>query len=149
MQEKIGREERERFCRAYLQTMDPARAAEKIRRTDGEMLLKDAGVKKLLHSWRKAESICRTDVVRRLCELAFGRANDAVKLALSPGGQADAEGLDLSAVAEYKVTDKGMEVKFIDRVRALEVLWNLLEDGEDRTERFLQALDAMGGKEES
>lgn len=149
MQEKIGREERERFCRAYLRTMDPARAAEKIGRTDGEMLLKDAGVKKLLHSWRNAESICRTDVVRRLCELAFGRANDAVKLALSPGGQADAEGLDLSAVTEYKVTDKGMEVKFIDRVRALEVLWNLLEDGEDRTERFLQALDAMGGKEES
>jgi len=148
MQEKMGREERERFCRAYLRTMDSARAAAEIGRTNGETLLKDAGVKKLLRSWRNTESICRTDVVRRLCELAFGRANDAVKLALSPGGQADAEGLDLSAVAECKVTDKGMEVKFIDRVRALEVLWGLLEDGEDRTERFLQALETLGGKEE-
>ncbi len=149
MREKMSREDSERFCRVYLQTMDPARAAEKIGRTDGEALLKDAGVKKTLRTWREGEGVCRADVVRRLCELAFGRANDVVELALSGREQMNLGSMDLSAVAECKVTDKGMEVKFIDRVRALEVLWGLLEDGDNRAERFLQALEAVGGREES
>ena len=72
--------------------------------------------------------ICRQDAVRRLAQLAFGRVNDAVRLALGAGG-ADAETLDLSAVAELKVTDKGgIEVKLIDRVRALEALYGLLSE---------------------
>ena len=38
--------------------------------------------------------------------------------------EADLETLDLSAVAELKVTDKGgVEVKLIDRIRALEALF--------------------------
>lgn len=55
------------------------------------------------------------DAIRRLAQLAFGRANDAVEPTLH-AGEADTEGLDLSAVAEFKVTDKGVEVKLVDRV---------------------------------
>ena len=56
--------------------------------------------------------------------------------------------LDLSDVAELKITDKGTEMKLIDRVQALETLWGLLDEGgEDGMERFLQALKAEDEKE--
>jgi hypothetical protein len=52
-----------------------------------------------------------------------------VALALH-AGEADVESLDLSAVAEFRVTDKGgVEVKLVDRVRALATLCELLETG--------------------
>lgn len=54
--------------------------------------------------------------MRHLAQLAFGRSADGVRLALQ-GREADLEELDLSAVAEIRVTDKGgIELKFLDRV---------------------------------
>ena len=99
-----------------------------------------------------AGQLRRDDAVRRLAQLAFGRANDAVKLALRAGGT-DPDQLDLSAVAEFKVTDKGVEVKLVDRVRALETLCSLLESGEGHgAEELYRALaeaaeEAEGGWE--
>ena len=93
-----------------------------------------------------AGELRREDALRRLAQLAFGRANDAVRLALNPKGL-DPGYLDLSAVAELKVTDKGgVEVKLVDRVRALETLWGLLEDRGAGSGELYQALeDAAGG----
>ena len=90
----------------------------------------------------------REDALRRLAQLAFGQANDGVELALR-GREASAEGLDLSAVAEIRVTDKGgVEVKFVDRVRALEALCGLLGGDTGRgAEELLQALSAAGEEE--
>ena len=87
--------------------------------------------------------------LRRLAQLAFGRANDAARLALRPG-EVDPEGLDLSAVAEIKVTDKGgVEIKLVDRVRALETLCSLLESGGGRgAEALYQALAEGCGETE-
>lgn len=119
------------FCRAYLRTMDPERAAAESGLRDGFSLLGTKTVQARLERMRAsaAGQLRREDVLRRLAQLAFGRANDAVRLALHPG-EVDPEGLDLSAVAEFKVTDKGgVEVKLADRVRALEALCPLLEDG--------------------
>ena len=91
-----------------------------------------------------ASQLRREDVLRRLAQLAFGRANDAVRLALRPG-EVDPEGLDLSAVAEFKVTDKGgVEVKLADRVRALETLCSLLDDGGGRGAEALYRALAEG-----
>ena len=92
----------------------------------------------------------REDALRRLAQLAFGRANDAVRLALNPR-EVDPGELDLSAVAELKVTDKGgVEVKLVDRVRALETLCGLLgESGNGGAEELYRALeDAAGQLEE-
>jgi len=87
--------------------------------------------------------ILREDAVRRLAELAFGRANDAAALALSaPGQHPPVDKLDLSAVSELKVTEKGIEVKFLDRIRALEALCGLLEQNGDGAESFFRALEA-------
>lgn len=144
----------EAFCRAYLRTMDPERAAAVSGHRDGFALLGRKRIQERLEKMRSdaAGQLRRDDAVRRLAQLAFGRANDAVKLALHAGGT-DPDQLDLSAVAEFKVTDKGVEVKLVDRVRALETLCSLLESGEGHgAEELYRALaeaaeEAEGGWE--
>ena len=141
------------FCRTYLRTMDPDRAAAGIGRQDGYRLLASKAMQDRLEKMRSgaALQLRREDVLRRLAQLAFGRANDAARLALSPG-EVDPGALDLSAVAEMKVTDKGgVEVKLVDRVRALETLCGLLEEnGGGGAEELYRALeDAAGQLEET
>ena len=87
----------------------------------------------------RAGQVSRQDVTRRLAELAFGRANDCVRLALEDA--TDLGTLDLSLLSEVKRNDKGtVEIRLIDRLRALEQL-ALMTDGENtEAEAFLQAL---------
>ena len=136
------------FCRAYLRTMDPERAAAECGRRDGFFLLGTKAVQARLEKMRTdaAPQLRREDVLRRLAQLAFGGANDAARLALRPE-EADPEGLDLSAVSELKVTDKGVEIKLVDRVRALETLCGLLEeDGGSGAEELYRALEDAAGQ---
>ena len=122
MEKSNGRAEA--FCRKYLQCMDPEQAAVLAGCADGYAMLEAKMVRRRLERMRKAAAgqVRREDAVRRLAQLAFGRVNDAARLALH-SAEADLETLDLSAVAELKVTDKGgVEVKLIDRIRALEAL---------------------------
>ena len=140
------------FCRAYLRTMDPERAAAEMGRKDGFALLGRKSIQEKLEKMRAdaAGQLRREDVIRRLAQLAFGKVNDAVKLALHTG-EVDPEQLDLSAVTEIKVTDKGVEIKLADRVRALETLCGLLEqDGNHGAEDLYRALaEAAGDREGS
>ena len=86
--------------------------------------------------------IKREDVTRRLAELAFGKANDCVRLALED--QPELGKLDLSLLSEVKRNEKGtVEIKLIDRLRALEQLAEVAGEDSEDLERFLQAL---GGK---
>ena len=83
--------------------------------------------------------IRREDVTRRLSELAFGKANDCVRLALEDEPRLDK--LDLSLLSEVKRNDKGtVEIKLLDRTKVLEQLAALADGGDDGAERFLQAL---------
>ena len=83
--------------------------------------------------------IRREDVTRRLAELAFGKANDCVRLALEDDPQLSR--LDLSLLSEVKRNEKGtVEIKLIDRLKALEQLSQVAgQDGMD-PEEFLWAL---------
>ena len=138
------------FCRAFLRTMDPERAAAEAGKKDGFSVLKRQTMQETLEEMRLsvAGQIRREDVIRRLAQLAFGRANDAVRLALHPE-LADPDALDLSALSELKVTDKGVELKLIDRVRALETLHGLLESGGDGgAEELYRALEDAAGQME-
>ena len=88
-------------------------------------------------------NILREDVTRRLAELAFGKANDCVKLALEDTPSLDK--LDLSLLSEVKRNDKGtVEIKLIDRLRALEQLAQVAEERNTDLESFLQALQGGG-----
>ena len=89
--------------------------------------------------------IRRQDVTRRLAELAFGKANDCVRLALEEN--LCLEKLDLSLLSEVKRNDKGpVEIKLIDRLRALEQLAQTAGEEKTDVDAFLQAL--QGGGEE-
>lgn len=92
----------------------------------------------------RSGTLQKRDILRRLGELVFGRANDCVKLVLEENP--DLDGLDLSLLSEVKRNDKGtVEVRLIDRLRALEALSAAMggEDGE--MEEFLRAL--RGGED--
>lgn len=88
--------------------------------------------------------IRREDVTRRLAELAFGKANDCVRLALEDDPKLGK--LDLSLLSEVKRNDKGtVEIKLIDRLRALEQLALVAEEEKSDLESFLQALQVDEG----
>ena len=84
------------FCAAYLRTMDPEQAAEAAGREDGFATLALKSVRRRLEKMRGAAAgeLRREDALRRLAQLAFGRANDAARLALAPR-EVDPGGLDL------------------------------------------------------
>ena len=96
---------------------------------------KDKSLKQRIRSG----DIRRQDVIRRLAELAFGKANDCVKLALEEN--LCLETLDLSLLSEVKRNEKGtVEIKLIDRLRALEQLAQTAGEEQTEVDAFLQAL---------
>lgn len=102
-------------------------------------------VEKELRERIRSGSVRRQDVTRRLAELAFGRANDCVRLALEDDPRLDK--LDLSLLSEVKRNDKGtVEIKLIDRLRALEQLAQVAQEEGGELESFLLAM--QGGGEE-
>ena len=149
MGRELSREKKE-FCRVFLQTMDADRAARAAGMEDGSMLLQRPEISRELQRMRGAlaETLRAEDALRRLVEIAFGRPNDAVKLAFLPE-DADIDSLDLAAVAEIKRSaNGGTEIKLINRVDALERLIVLLggsgREGEQAAS-FFRALEASAG----
>ncbi|MBR4972137.1 MAG: terminase small subunit [Oscillospiraceae bacterium] len=91
----------------------------------------------------RSGQIRRQDVTRRLAELAFGKANDCVRLALEDDPQLSK--LDLSLLSEVKRNEKGtVEIKLIDRLKALEQLAQAAMEDNDAAQAFLQALRESG-----
>jgi hypothetical protein len=87
--------------------------------------------------------ILRTDVARRLAELAFGKVNDCVRLVLEEDPEVGK--LDLGQLCEIKRNEKGtVEIKLVDRLRALEQLCLLAEQEGTDVESFLKALSGGG-----
>ena len=85
--------------------------------------------------------------------LAFGSCADAVKLILSVNQDTspDIDTLDLFNVAEIKYTcGKGMEIKFFDRLKALEKLSEISKSGNDTGAlSFYEALERSATKHKS
>lgn len=136
------------FCRAYLGSMDAQRAARSTGAEDGFALLRKKSVREALTRMRQSGGPCREDVLRRLGEIAFARANDAVKLALGAELTArEIDALELGALAEFKRGSGGaVEVKFFDRVKALELLCEQLgSGGEGAAAEFFRALGEEDG----
>ena len=84
--------------------------------------------------------------------LAFGSVTDAVRLLFEEGTTSSLEGMDLFNVSEIKrLKGGGMEIKFADRLKALQCLEQLeLEHDGDGT-AFYHALEASAAclKEEN
>lgn len=132
--------DKRRFASAYLRCFDAQRAAESINKSDGIRLLTSPAVQKELELQRAQGCVCRQDVIRRLAQLAFGRANDCVKLVLLDAPKLDE--LDLSLLSEVKRNEKGtVEIKLIDRIRALEQLLAAGTEQADCAEAFFSAAE--------
>ena len=88
--------------------------------------------------------LSREALLEQMGRLAFARVNDAVKLAFLPEEERDVIGrLDLSALTEFRRSGAGtVEMKFTDRMRALERLLELSgPGGEARLEQFLRCME--------
>ena len=113
-----------------------------VRMKGREAMNRNTGEKALKERIRTGK-ISKEDVTRRLAELAFGKANDCVRLALEDAPELGK--LDLSLLSEVKRNDKGtVEIKLIDRLRALEQLAEVAGDGGEDLELVLQALGGGG-----
>ena len=101
------------------------------------------GMDKELRERILSGEIRQQDVARRLAELAFGRANDCVRLVLEESPKLGR--LDLSLLSEVKRNDKGtVEVKLVDRLQALELLSQLAGEEDADMDAFLKALQGGG-----
>lgn len=130
--------EKRRFAAAYLRCFDAERAAAAVGREDGIRLLSTPAVRRELELQRGQYDICRGDVLRRLAQLAFGRANDCVRLVLEEAP--NVQTLELSLLSEVKRNDKGtVEIKLVDRLRALEQLLDAVSDEGDLADAFFAA----------
>ncbi len=91
------------------------------------------------------------DVINRIGNMAFGKANDAVKLVfLDPESKEQIDKLDLSMVSEVKRGSNGVvEVKLINRIALLELLAGLTapqtQKG-DEAESFFTAMDRAAAR---
>ena len=98
---------------------------------------------KALHRRIRGGTVGQRDVIRRLAELAFGRANDCVQLVMAENP--DLEKLDLSLLSEVKRNEKGtVEIRLIDRLKALEQLAQAAGEDNSGAEEFLKALQGEG-----
>lgn len=98
------------------------------------------------------KEISRADILQELKKIALSRPNAGIELACQerPTRQMIRR-LDLSAVSEFKRNSAGsVELRFIDRVKALQALYELLDGGtdEDETDAFFRALEDLGEGDE-
>ena len=138
--EKLTQKEAAEFARVFLSCLDPEQAAKAVGRKNGAALLSKTLIQKEIQKQRKG-LVRRDDVTRRLAKLAYGRANDCVRLVLEDG--TELENLDLDMLTEVRRSDKGgVEVKLVDRLAVLEQLERILQQEKAGPEALLQALSA-------
>ena len=138
---KREREQMETFCRTFLRTLSPERAAAAAGVADPMTLLRSAACQKELKRQRALldAQLTQQDVLRRMADLAFGRANDCVRLVLEP--EVDVRGLELDLLAELKRSEKGaLEVKLVDRTALLQALLQHLTEAETPMDDLLRAM---------
>lgn len=85
----------------------------------------------------------RKEMLNRLKKLADRRVNDAVKLAFLNAEQLEqVDELDLNGLVELKKTEKSFEARFVDQVKVLEMMRELMErSNTEAAEEFFRALD--------
>ena len=92
---------------------------------------------------KNARQKARQELVGQLRKLVKWKNNDVVKLAFLEGEEAEqVDGLDLSGVVELRRNANGtFEAKFVDKVRVLAMLRELMDEGRDGAlEAFLDGL---------
>ena len=97
---------------------------------------------------KKSVEMGQEELLEHLRRLVEWRNNDVVKLALlGPEDGPKVEELDLSGVVELKRNANGtFEAKFVDKVRVLGMIWELMEERRDGA--LGEFLDGLYGPED-
>ncbi len=148
------------FCRQFAFCRDPRESAARAGFENPEK----SGLKLLSKPQIAAETEriterlkCYSQAVEGLRKIAFGSVADAVRLVLNPEDVTDIDGLDLFMISEIKMQKSGgMELKFYDRIKALQTLCELEEIAEtEGAAPFInaifkgaEAVTALSGSEE-
>ena len=97
------------------------------------------------------KEISRGEVLQELKKIALSRPNAAIELAyMDRPERRTIQRLDLSAVSEFKRNSAGaVEIRFVDRVKALQALCEVLDGGADgeQADDFFRALEEAGGED--
>lgn len=112
------------------------------------LLMKDY-IKERLQSIKAEKNITINEVRNGLRRVAFTSSADAVKLIFSEDNIPDIDSLDLFNIAEIKKPrGGGVEIKFFDRIKALEKLGELTqeESKESGAYSFYKALEKSAGE---
>ncbi len=138
------------FCQNYVRMGNVREAAAR----SGYLLFPEKNGQKLIHQDRIQEEILRihrwagqytagTKAAAGYERLAYGGISDAVKLLFSEEvSPEELETMDLFGVSEIKrPRGGGMEIKFFDRLKALEKLQQLSAEGQEGQSAFLSALE--------
>lgn len=111
---------------------DPAKQGEKMLANEQVM----AAIRSLAQ-----KSAVQGEAASGLRRIAFGSVADAVRLMLEGGENLNLDALDLFCVSEIKMPKGGgMEIKFFDRIKALERLSALNEPTAGAVNPFVEAL---------
>lgn len=124
MKNKLSKKE-EAFCRYYAQLRSPRQAAylagyKALPALNGAKLISRQEIRQQIEKLdRENDSLTQAKAGFR--HLAFGPVADAIKLI--DGERGELESLDLFMVSDIKIPKGGgMEIKFFDRLKALEAL---------------------------
>lgn len=144
------------FCRHYVRLRNPKEAAIRSGFTllpeyRGVAMLSKKEIKDKITELEKECSATSQLVSAGLQRLAFGSISDAIRLVLSvnESSSPDIDSLDLFNVSEIKITNgKGMEIKFFDRLKALERLADLsCDDRDNGALSFYEAIERSAVKQ--
>lgn len=138
------------FCRCFVKTRNGREAAIAagfpiFPDKTANKLLSSVPIQKKIAALEKEEQAGEAELIAGYRRLAFGSAADAVKLVLTcddPEAAVDTDALDLFMVSEIKrPKGGGMEIKFFDRLKALEKLSELRTGTKETAEPFYKALE--------
>ena len=156
-EKKMTKKELE-FCRWYARLQNSKEAAIRAGFTvmpeyRAMCLLSKKSITEKIRELEKENRADENLIAAGFKRLAFGSCADAVKLILSCGGDnsPNLDSLDLFTVSEIKYTcGKGMEIKFFDRLKALERLAEISESGKDSSAMSLyEAIERSAAEKEN
>lgn len=139
------------FCTYYAQTRNGREAAAKCGyRFAGQSavrLLRRSDIRAQIAELDREQALAQSDIAAGYARLAFGCVSDAVSLLLHPDPEAvKPEEMDLFSVSEIKQGKYGVEIKFFDRLKALEKLEALTGKSESETaEELFRAIGQGAG----
>lgn len=146
------------FCRLMTVVADPIKAAREAgfkhpEKTWSELAAKEEIVSEIRRRCENIRSVYEHTAVCGLYRLAYGDVSDALTLLYRDNlSEDDLRSLDLRNVSEIKRTEKGIEVRFCDRIKAVDKLQELLGSGSEQSggsgllDAIMTSAEALGSR---